>query len=512
MTDEPNGSMAPQEPQKNRKSGDHPDKAGAGASRPTGSASRLADVESRHAGIATMIRCEPIDSVRQAKRRTRKHAERQIQKLMASIMRFGMVVPLLVGEDFRLVSGHARWEAARRLGYREVPVIVLSHLSEDERRALAVGLKRIAEESEWDEPELVLELTYLVSLDELEVMDAIGFDLPEIEVLVDGKGGAADQDPADAVPELAKVVVSRAGDLWRCGNHLIYCGNALDGESYGRLLKGEKARLVFTDPPYNVPIGGNVSGLGKVRHREFAMASGEMSVEEFIAFLKAVLTQLAEHSMDGALSYVCMDWRHMHELLMAGREAYSDLVNLAVWVKDNGGMGSFYRSRHELVAVWKAGHGPILNNVQLGRFGRNRSNVWEYPGVNSFKTGRLDELAMHPTVKPVALVADAIRDASNRGDIVLDAFSGSGTTLIAADKTGRIARVIELDPAYVDVAIRRFEALTGAEATHAEIGETFATVADKRAVEAPADADNDNQDVPAPDAAPVRRRIKPRRG
>ncbi|MBL8571975.1 MAG: ParB N-terminal domain-containing protein [Phreatobacter sp.] len=457
-----------------------------------------------------LIRYEPIDGLLQAKRRTRKHTERQIQKLMASIMRFGMVVPLLVGEDFRLISGHARLEAARRLGYAEAPVVVVAHLSEDERRALAIGLKRIADESEWDEPELVLELTNLVSLDELEVIDAIGFDPPEIEVLIDGKGGAVDQDPADAASEPAKVVVSRPGDLWRCGNHLIYCDNALDGESYRRLLSGEKARLVFTDPPYNVPIGGNVSGLGKVRHGEFAMASGEMSVDEFIAFLKAVLTRLAEHSMDGALNYVCMDWRHMHELLTAGRKAYSELVNLAVWVKDNGGMGSFYRSRHELVTVWKAGNGPILNNVQLGRFGRNRTNVWEYPGVNTFKSGRLDELAMHPTVKPVALVVDAIRDASNRGDIVLDAFSGSGTTLIAAEKTGRVARAIELDPAYVDVAIRRFETLTGTEAVHAEAPETFAVVAARRTAEAPADADNDNQDVPA-DAAPVRRRIRPSR-
>lgn len=510
MTDEQNNPMNPKRVQGSPNPKTNKE-VGAAPQLPGSTDGLIAGVQSSHGAIAMHIRYQPIRNVRPAKRRTRKHPERQIQKLMASIMRFGMVVPLLVGEDFRLVSGHARLEAASRLGHTEVPVIAVAHLNEDERRALAIALKRIADESEWDEPELVLELTHLVALEELEVIDAIGFDLPEIEVLIDGKGGSVDQDPADAVPETAKMVVSRAGDLWRCGAHLIYCGNALDADSYRRLLGGEKARLIFTDPPYNVPIAGHVSGLGKVRHAEFAMASGEMTEAEFTAFLKAVLSLLAEHSMDGALNYVCMDWRHMYELLAAGREAYDDLVNLATWVKDNGGMGSLYRSRHELVTVWKAGKGPILNNVQLGRFGRNRTNVWEYPGVNTFRSGRLDELAMHPTVKPVALVADAIRDASNRGDIVLDAFSGSGTTLIAAAKTGRMARVIELDPAYVDVAIRRFEALTGTEAVHAETGEAFAKVASARAAEPPAPADNDNPDAPVAEQAPVRRRVRPGR-
>lgn len=508
MTDEPTNPMNPKGVQGSPKP-ETKEEVGAAPQLPGATVGLTAGVQPPHAAIAMHIRYEPIRTVRTAKRRTRKHTERQIQKLMASIMRFGMVVPLLVGEDFRLVSGHARLEAARRLGYSDVPVIVVAHLEDDERRALALALKRIADESEWDEPELVLELTHLVALAELEVIDAIGFDLPEIEVLIDGKGGAVDDDPADAVPEMASLVVSRLGDVWRCGNHMIYCGNALDADSYRLVLAGKKAALVFTDPPYNVRIAGHVSGLGKVRHAEFAMASGEMSVDEFIAFLKAVLTLLAQHSSDGALNYVCMDWRHMHELLTAGRQAYSEFVNLAVWVKDNGGMGSLYRSRHELVTVWKAGKGPILNNVQLGRFGRNRTNVWEYPGVNTFRSGRLDELAMHPTVKPVALVADAIRDASNRGDVVLDVFSGSGTTLIAAEKTGRMARVIELDPAYVDVAIRRFEALTGIEAVHAETGETFAAVAAKRAEEPTAVPNNDNQKHMAANAAPVRRRVRP---
>jgi DNA modification methylase len=463
------------------------------------------------ADLTMIIQYVLVTLIQMAPRRTRRHRARQIEKLMASMGRFGFLIPLLVDENYRLISGHARLEAARRLGFTKVPVIVVTHLDEDERRTLALALKRIADESDWDEAELASELAYIVTLEDVTLIEATGFELPEIEVLIDGEGGSVDEDPADAVPEPERVLVSRPGDLWRCGKHLIFCGNALDAESYRRLLTGDKVRLVFTDPPYNVPIAGHVSGLGKVRHSEFAMASGEMSVEEFIAFLKAVLVLLAEHSVDGAVNYVCMDWRHMHELLTAGADAYTELINLAVWVKDNGGMGSLYRSRHELVTVWKAGKGPILNNVQLGRFGRNRTNVWEYPGVNTFRSGRLDELAMHPTVKPVALVADAIRDASNRGDLVLDAFSGSGTTLIAAEKTGRVARVIELDPQYVDVAIRRFEALTGIEAVHAEAGETFAAVAAARVAEAPAPADNDNQDVPVAEPAPVRRRIRPGR-
>ncbi|KAF0123108.1 MAG: prophage LambdaMc01 DNA methyltransferase [Xanthobacteraceae bacterium] len=303
MTDEPTKPMNPKgvqgspKPETNEEVGTAPQLLGA-------TDGLTAGVQPPHAAIAMHIRYEPIRTVRTAKRRTRKHTERQIQKLMASIMRFGMVVPLLVGEDFRLVSGHARLEAARRLGYNDIPVIVVAHLEDDERRALALALKRIADESEWDEPELVLELTHLVALAELEVIDAIGFDLPEIEVLIDGKGGAVDDDPADAVPEMASLVVSRLGDVWRCGNHMIYCGNALDAASYRLALAGKKAALVFTDPPYNVRIAGHVSGLGKVRHAEFAMASGEMSVDEFIAFLKAVLTLLAEHSSDGALNYV----------------------------------------------------------------------------------------------------------------------------------------------------------------------------------------------------------------
>jgi DNA modification methylase len=283
-------------------------------------------------------------------------------------------------------------------------------------------------------------------------------------------------DPADAVPELSLgPPVSKLGDLWVLGRHRISCGNALDPDAFAALMGEERAAMVFTDPPYNVPIDGHASGLGAIHHRPFPMASGEMDEAEFAAFLGQSCRNLAAFSADGSLHYVCMDWRHLGELLAAGREAYGELKNLCVWVKDNAGMGSFYRSQHELVLVFKQGRGSHRNNVQLGQFGRNRSNVWRYPGVNSF--ARCSEegnpLALHPTVKPAAMVEDAILDCSARGDIVLDAFLGSGTTVIAAERIGRRCYGLDLDSAYVDTTIRRWQALTGESAHHAVSGRSF---------------------------------------
>ena len=238
--------------------------------------------------------------------------------------------------------------------------------------------------------------------------------------------------------------------------------------------------MVFIDPPYNVPIDGNVCGSGSIKHREFAMAAGEMSETEFTDFLTTILGHLACHSISGSIHFICMDWRHILELLSAGRKVYAELKNLCVWNKDNGGMGSLYRSKHELVFVFKNGSERHINNVELGRHGRCRTNVWDYVGVNSLHEGRLDELAMHPTVKPVALVADAVLDCSKRDGIVLDCFGGSGTTLIAAEKTGRRGYLMELDPSYVDVTIKRFEKLTGKDAIHAENGSSFAEMRRER--------------------------------
>jgi DNA modification methylase len=303
-----------------------------------------------------------------------------------------------------------------------------------------------------------------------------GFEAAEIDIVLDAASDkTADAGPEDPQPEhSAAPPVSHSGDLWLLGPHRLICGDACEPRFYETLMAGEKADMVFTDPPYNVPVRGHVSGLGAVKHDEFAMASGEMDRIQFTAFLQSSLSQMAAHARDGAILFTCMDWRHMGELLAAGDEVGLELKNLCVWNKDNGGMGSCYRSKHELVFMWKYGTAPHTNTFELGQHGRYRTNVWDYAGVNTMKSGRADELAMHPTVKPVLLVADAIKDVSKA--IVLDPFGGSGTTIIAAEKTGRRARAIELDPKYVDVAVRRWERYTGKTAVLKATGETFEDV------------------------------------
>ena len=237
---------------------------------------------------------------------------------------------------------------------------------------------------------------------------------------------------------------------------------------------------MFADPPYNVRIDGHAVGLGSIKHREFEVASSELTCGQFVEFLKSTFLNAASLSIDGAIHYICMDWRHLNEMLEAGRAVYSELKNLCIWNKNNAGMGSFYRSKHELIFVWKVGKGSHINNVELGSSGRYRTNVWDYSGVNTFGRNRAKDLAMHPTVKPVALVVDAIKDCSKRNDTVFDPFSGSGTTIIAAEKSKRIARAMEIDPLYVDVAIRRWQDLTGGIAVHVPSGRTFAELADQR--------------------------------
>jgi DNA modification methylase len=318
-------------------------------------------------------------------------------------------------------------------------------------------------------------------------LEATGFEMGEIDFRIEGldtDGDSGKPDPADAVPEVpAGDPVSQTGDLWLLGSHRLLCGNALEEASLVTLMDGRRAAVVFTDPPYNVPIDGHVTGHGAVKHREFAMATGEMTTVEFTTFLTQALERLAAHSEDGSIHYVCMDWRHLGEVLAAGTQVYTEFKNLCVWAKDNAGMGSFYRSQHELVLVFKKGREAHRNNIQLGQHGRNRSNVWRYPGVNSF--GRTTEegnlLALHPTVKPVALVADALLDSSCRGEIVLDTFLGSGTTLMAAERVGRVCHGLELDPIYVDTAIRRWQALTGEKAMLASTAMPFDVVQQERA-------------------------------
>jgi DNA modification methylase len=426
-----------------------------------------------------------IGSLKPYARNPRTHSEKQINQIANSIREFGFTNPVLIDSDRRVIAGHGRIEAAKLLGIGEVPTIRLDHMTEAQKRAYVIAGNRLAENAGWDRELLGLELQYLSDLD-LEFDATItGFEMAEIDILIQGIDLDGTDDRSDEVPEIDRSVppVSRVGDRWILGDHRILCADATDAESFDSLLDWDKAQMVFADPPYNVPIDGNVCGLGAIKHREFQKAAGEMSEIEFTEFLKTTLGHLASFSDDGSIHFVCMDWRHCFELISAGRGVYSELKNVCVWNKDNGGMGSLYRSKHELVFVFKNGEGAHINNIELGRYGRYRTNVWDYAGVNTMRAGRMDDLAMHPTVKPTALVADAILDCSKRRGIVLDCFGGSGTTLLAAEKTGRRAYLMELDPAYVDVTIRRYQKYTGKAATHAATGITFADIQAKRAEE-----------------------------
>jgi len=406
-------------------------------------------------------------------RNPRTHSKKQVRQIAESIKTFGWTNPILVDGERGVIAGHGRLEAAKQLGILHVPTIKLEDLSEAQKRAYVIADNKLAENAGWDTETLAIELQALTEIDLGFDIETIGFEMGEIDLLIDGLSD--DEDEIDQVPGIDRTLspVSQVGDLWQLGEHRLLCGDSLEAASYVRLLAGELAEMVFTDPPYNARINGHVSGLGAVKHAEFVMASGEMSEAEFTSFLEKALANLSAVSIDGAIHFVCMDWHHLFELLVAGRAVYSELKNLCVWAKTNGGMGSLYRSRHELIAVFKHGTASHINNVELGRFGRNRTNVWEYAGINAFGAARDAELAMHPTVKPVALVEDAIKDCSRRGGIVLDAFVGSGTTLIAAERAGRRGFGIELDPHYVDVTLERFRTEFGEEPVHVESGLTF---------------------------------------
>lgn len=407
-----------------------------------------------------------MNSLKPYEGNARKHSDKQISKIAASIKQFGFNNPILIDKNGIVIAGHGRLEAAKRLGMTEVPTICLEHLSEAEMRAYIIADNKLAELAGWDKEILAIELQHLASMELDFDIEITGFDAGEIDFII---GGAVEErlDPADEIIELRREEpsITQRGNLWLLGNHRLFCGDSLEEASYVTLMGNEKAQMVFTDSPYNVPIDGHVCGNGAIKHAEFEMAAGEMSEDEFSAFLTKSMSLFRAYSAKGSIAFSCMDWRHMTEMLHAGRRSGYEFKNLCVWVKDNGGMGSLYRSRHELVFVFKNGDGTHINNVELGKHGRYRTNVWEYPGVNTMRKGRLDELAMHPTVKPVLLVADAIKDCSKQRGIILDPFGGSGTTLIAAEKTGRQARLIELDPHYCDVTIRRWEKFTGKKAT-----------------------------------------------
>ncbi len=423
---------------------------------------------------------EAVRKLRPNKRNARTHPKKQIRQLANVIRQFGWTYPILVDEDFEIICGHARWEAAKELGLTKAPILVMRGLSDAEKLALAIADNKIATNAGWDRSLLASQLGDLASLlPECNLdLEITGFEPAEIDGLL---ADLADfeRDPADEPSEIAETVVSRQGDLWQFGNHRLLCGDACDASHLAKLMGRDRAAMVFADPPYNVQISVTV-GRGKIKHREFVVASGELSPSDFIDFLKSWMRLALKFSEHGSIHFVCMDWRHLGELHAAGEEIFGPLQNLVVWNKTNAGQGSFYRSQHELIFVYKNGDAPHLNNIELGRHGRNRSNVWTYAGVNTFREGRLDELSIHPTVKPIALVADAIKDCSRRDDVILDPFMGSGTTLLAAERVGRRAYGVEIDPLYVDAAIRRWQNFTKRDAVLKATGQTFDEVAANR--------------------------------
>jgi DNA modification methylase len=412
-------------------------------------------METLHKSIIMM----PISELRPNPRNVRTHSKKQIRQIANSIHHFGFINPILVDKENQIIAGHGRFDGGKLLGLTSVPCLRVDHLTPAEIRAYMLADNKIALNAGWDEELLALELEELTTTDLEFDISLTGFSIAEIDHLIEGITPEEPKDPEDdRLPKLdPDKAICKPGDLWQLGPHKLICGDALDNNTVQTLMDGAKAQMVFTDPPYNVPIDGNVGGKGAIKHREFAMGVGEMTEGQFIAFLAMVFQNLRNNSLDGSIHFICMDWRHMSEVQRAASGIYSEFKNLAIWVKDNGGMGTFYRSCHELIFVYKNGPAPHINSFELGQHGRYRTNVWEYRGVNTLKAGRMDELELHPTVKPVAMIADAIKDVSQRNGIVLDLFGGSGSTLIAAHKTGRRAYLCELDPIYCDRIIRRWE-------------------------------------------------------
>ena len=407
----------------------------------------------------------------------RKHSDKQIAMIMASIHQFGFLIAVLIDEFGVILCGHARVLAAKALGLLTVPVRVISGMTESQKRAFVITDNKSVLLASWDEALLKEELAVLIEVD--YNVEVTGFSTAEIDIMFDASAGQPQADPGDLQPEdVIAEVVSRPGDLWGLAKHYMYCGDALHAKSYQVVMLGELAQMAITDPPYNVKISGHVCAGGK--HDEFPMASGEMSSPVFTTFLGQAMFHIHALSQNGAINFFCMDWRHIRELLDAAQPLYGAPRQMCVWVKDNGGMGTFYRSQHELVFAFKKGDAKHINNFELGQHGRYRTNVWNYPGVNTFTGKGYELLAMHPTVKPVSLIADAMRDCSHRKGIILDPFAGSGTVLIAAERTGRYARAIELDPKYVDVAVMRWQRVTGQQAVLVSTGQTWEQVRQAR--------------------------------
>src|ERR1700687_3511460 len=421
------------------------------------------------------IQYAPLASLRPGSDNPRLHSKRQVEQIARSIQEFGFNVPILVNSERSVIAGHGRLAAAKLLKLRRIPIIRIEHLSDSQVRVFMIADNRLSHISEWDDRLLAEQLKALAEVKLDFDLEITGFEMAEIDTMIEGVSPLSEDevDPADTHGD-SGVPVAKAGDLWVLGRHRLFCGDALNEDNYSKLMVGRRARAVFTDPPYNDPIDGYVAGFGKIHHPEFAMGSGEMSEAQFTEFLLKTFRNLALNSENGSLHFVCLDWRHVAELRGGSSQIYSEFKNLCIWVKESGGQGSLYRSRHELVFVFKSGKGKHRNNIQLGQFGRYRTNVWEYPRVNSSARNDEERLAgMHPTIKPVAMVADGHLVWTSRNDIVLDPFLGTGTTVIAAERTGRICYGMELNPNYVDAGIRRWQTFTKKTAINEKSGRSF---------------------------------------
>jgi DNA modification methylase len=430
--------------------------------------------------VAPRIETMPVTALRPNPNNPRKHSPKQVKTLAAIIREIGFVNPVIVDENRMILAGHGRIAAARQLGLIEIPVVIFDRLTPAQKRAYLIADNRIAEQAAWDRDLLAIELGELIELLPANGLDVTltGFEVAEFDLLL-ADMTTAPPAPQDVLPTISSKAVSRRGDIWQLERHRVLCGDARVTNDFTRLMSGATAAAVFCDPPYNLRVRA-IGGRGKKRHPEFAFASGEMLPAQYREFLSQTLGNGIRVSNDGAVHFICIDWRHVADLIAVGSELYDEMLNLAVWIKSNAGQGSLYRSQHELIGIFRVGDRPHRNNIELGRFGRNRSNVWNYHGQNTFGRGRLEALAAHPTVKPTNLVADALLDCTARGDVVLDQFAGSGTILLAAEKTGRIAHAMEFEPLYVDVAVRRWQHMTKLEATLVDDDRTFDEIAAAR--------------------------------
>lgn len=399
------------------------------------------------------------------------HPKDQVQQIANCMRECGFINPIIVDKNKVILAGHGRFEAAKLLGFKEVPTIIVDHLNDAQEKAYRLADNQLTLNSGYDNDLYKVELGALAEMNPTFDLEITGLETAEIDLMLDGEH-QAQPNPADNVPPVETVPVTQPRDVWQLNEHRLVCGNSTEPEAYGAVMQGEKAQAIITDPPYNVPINGHVCGLGKIKHREFLMGGAGTTKEEFDALLEGFMTQTIAYSVDGSLHYIFMDWRHIYNVIDVGQKHYSELKNICVWAKLNGGMGAMYRSQHEMVVLFKNGTASHINTIQLGKYGRYRSNVWSYAGVNSFGKQQ-EDLKLHPTVKPVAMLVDAIKDCTRRKHIVLDPFAGSGSTLIACEESGRVARCIELDPLYCDVIIRRWQDHTGQQAVHVASGLTF---------------------------------------